>query len=141
MFVHGISLSARTRLHFGENVTLLLVSDIRREASRSSRAGHGVTGMGLPGLHETTVTWIPQARTQKSGHCPALRLRRLATGLGAGAAISACGPAKCHAPISGKAGHDLISIVLGCYILIDFLLLGCFCQPIYLLDVAICSIH
>ena len=43
--------------------------------------------------------------------------------------------------ISGKVGHDLISIVLGCSILIDFLLLGCFCQPIYLLDVAICSIH
>lgn len=43
--------------------------------------------------------------------------------------------------ISGKVGHDLISIVLGCSILIDFLLLGCFCQPIYLLDAAICSIH
>ncbi len=31
--------------------------------------------------------------------------------------------------------------VWGCFILIDFLLLGCFCQSIYQLDVAICSIN
>ncbi len=44
-------------------------------------------------------------------------------------------------PISGKVGHSLLSNVWGCNILIDFLLLGYFCQSIYQLDVAICSIN
>lgn len=165
------------------------MSDIRRGPPRATRPSHDVAGMGLP-VHLDS----PGPDSEVLG----LRLqgRRSATGLEAGAAISACGPAQCHASsesdsrhkpfktrfdaiakqnkticepagrflnykkplleevalksknvtewppsISGKVGHDLISIVLGCYILIDFLLLGCFCQPIYLLDAAICSIH
>ncbi len=43
--------------------------------------------------------------------------------------------------ISGKVGYSLLSSVWGCFILIDFLLLGYFCQSVYQLDVAICSIN
>jgi hypothetical protein len=44
-------------------------------------------------------------------------------------------------PIPGKVEHVLLSSVWGCFILIEFLLLGYFCQSIYRLDVAICSIN
>ena len=81
-FVPGISLSARTRLHCGKNVTLRLVSDIWRGAYRATRTGHGVTSLGLPGPGPDS-----EVRALR------LRLRRPVTGLGAGAAISACGPA------------------------------------------------
>ena len=67
-FVHGISLSARTRLHCGKNVTLRLVSDILRGAHRATRTGHGVTSLGLPGPG-------PDSEVR------ALRLLRLVTGL------------------------------------------------------------
>ncbi len=68
--MHGITLSARTRLHCGENVTLRLVSDIWRGARRrgATRAGHGVTSLGLPGPG-------PDSEVR------ALRLLRLVTGL------------------------------------------------------------
>ncbi len=81
--MHGISLSARTLLRCGENVTLRLVSDIRRGARRATRAGHGVTGLGLPGHLDSPG---PDSEVR------ALRLRRPVTGLGTGAAISASGP-------------------------------------------------
>ena len=156
-------------LHCGENVTLRLVSDIWRGARCATRAGHDVACMGLP---------VHLDSPGQDSEVLALRLpgRRPATGLEAGAvivAMSACGPAQCHASsesdcrhkpfktrfntiakqnknylqacrqvpqllktfakfeevtlksknvtewppsISGKVGHDLISIVLGCYV-------------------------
>jgi hypothetical protein len=39
--------------------------------------------------------------------------------------------------IPGKVGHFMLNSVSGCRILIDFLLLGNFCQSINALDVAI----
>jgi hypothetical protein len=44
-------------------------------------------------------------------------------------------------PITGKAEHVLLSIVLLYCILIAFLCLGCFCQSVYIFEVAICRIH
>ncbi len=41
-------------------------------------------------------------------------------------------------PIPGKVWHFMLSSVSGCRILIDVLLLGCFCQSINQLDVATC---
>ena len=43
-------------------------------------------------------------------------------------------------PVSGKVGNALLSDVLSCFILIDFLLSGYFCQSFYPMDVSICSI-
>jgi hypothetical protein len=43
-------------------------------------------------------------------------------------------------PIPGKGCHFVLSSVSGCRILIDFLLLGYFCQSINLLDIALCCI-
>ena len=42
--------------------------------------------------------------------------------------------------IPGKVGHFMQCSVSGCRILIDFFLLGYFCQSINSLDVAMCSI-
>ena len=91
-------------LHCGENagVTLRrLVSDIRRGAPRATRPGHDsdVAGMGLP------VHLDPPG---PDSEVLALRLppgRRSATGLEAGAAISACGPAQCHASSESDSRH------------------------------------
>ena len=44
-------------------------------------------------------------------------------------------------PITGKAEHVLLSIVLGYCILIAFLFLGYFCQSVHPFDVAICRIN
>ena len=44
-------------------------------------------------------------------------------------------------PISGKVENILLSSVLCCFILIDFLLLGGFFQCCYPMDAAICSIN
>ena len=43
--------------------------------------------------------------------------------------------------ITGKAGLFLLSSVLGCYILTDFLYLVYFCQSIHPFDVTICQIN
>ena len=88
-------------LHCGENVTLRLVSDIRRGARRATRPGHDVAGMGLP-VHLDSP--VPDSEVL------ALRLpgRRPATGLEAGAvivAISACGPAQCHSSSESDCRH------------------------------------
>ena len=88
-------------LHCGENagVTLrLLVSDIRRGAPRATRTSHDVAGMGLP---------VHLDSPGPDSEVLALRLqgRRSATGLEAGAAISACGPAQCHARSKSDSRH------------------------------------
>ena len=67
-------------LHFGEKVTLRLVLDILRGASSATRAGHGVTCMGLPGHLDSPG---PDSEVR------ALRLPEPATGSGAGAVIVA----------------------------------------------------
>ena len=50
------------------------------------------------------------------------------------------GKSKVLPPITGNVCHFMLSSVSGCSILIDFLLLGYFCQSMNPLDVAICSI-
>ena len=67
-------------LNCGEKVTLRLVSDILRGARSATRAGHGVTCMGLPGHLDSPGPY---------SEVWALRLRRPAAGLGAGVVIVA----------------------------------------------------
>ena len=50
------------------------------------------------------------------------------------------GKSKVLPPITGNVCRFMLSSVSGCSILIDFLLLGYFCQSMNPLDVAICSI-
>ena len=88
-------------LHCGENVTLRLVSDIRRGARRATRPGHDVAGMGLP---------VHLDSPGPDSEVLALRLpgRQPATGLEAGAvivAISACCPAQCYASSESDCRH------------------------------------
>ena len=87
-------------LHCGEyrDGTWRLVSDIRRGARRATRSGHDVTGMGLP---------VHLDSPGPDSEVLALRLpgRRSATGLEAGAAISACGLAQCHASSESDSRH------------------------------------
>ena len=47
----------------------------------------------------------------------------------------------CVSPITGNAGCILLSIDLGCCILIAFLILKDFCQSVHTLNVKICSIY
>ena len=88
-------------LHCGENagVTLRrLVSDIQRGAPRATRPGHDVAGRGLPVHLES-----PGPDSKVLAH--RLPGRRPATGLEAGAAISACGLAQCHASSESDSRH------------------------------------
>ena len=75
-----------------------LVSNVRRRPRRATRSGHDVTGMGLP---------VHLDSPGPDSEVLALRLpgRRSATGLEAGAAISACGPAQCHASSKSDSRH------------------------------------
>ena len=94
------TLSVCLILHCGEyrDGTWRLVSDIRRGARRATRSGHDVTGMGLP---------VHLDSPGPDSEVLALRLpgRRSATGLEAGAAISACGLAQCHASSESDSRH------------------------------------
>ena len=82
-------------------VTLRLVSDVRRGARHATRPGHDVAGMDLP---------VQLDSPGPDSEVLALRLtgRRPATGLETGAvivAISACGPAQCHASSESDCRH------------------------------------
>ena len=99
VFVHGISMfDSALREYPGRDVSWRLVSDIRRGARRATRSGHDVTGMGLP---------VHLDSPGPDSEVLALRLpgRRSATGLEAGAAISACGLAQCHASSESDSRH------------------------------------
>ena len=87
-------------LHCGENAGVTfklgrLVSDIRRGPPRATRPGHDVAGMGLP---------VHLDSPGPDSEVLALRLQGLrpATGLEAGAAISACG----HASSESDSRHE-----------------------------------
>jgi hypothetical protein len=100
------------------------VSDILRWIRGAARAGHDVAGQGLHlvlagSQFKTFGTPFFTEEVNQLGRC----LREVPP------------------PISGKVGNFLLSGDLGCFILIDFLLLGYFFQSFYPMDAAICRIN
>ena len=98
MYIHGISLSDSALR--GERRRHLAAAGVGHPARdpRATRPGHDVAGMGLP---------VHLDSPGQDSEVLALRLpgRRSATGLEAGAAISACGPAQCHASSESDSRH------------------------------------